>query len=267
MLSYHIQEAELSRRLITMISTASPDAGALTTNINELSLTSTPEASLLSLPRELRDEIFGYLLRAGSLEFLRTSTQIHDEAKEQWFHEAVFRVKMGFTGGRVNSFLKNWRKIERFHFHIFLGPGTSLPPRATFRRFDRFAHLDGMSLKRECLISIECNYHLADRRLHSHERLSYLYEKLACLKTFTTVVVEFVCHHGNSSADFREKARKWNKKYMMSDNLKRWEEKLKPGLGTGMLGSGNYEGEQLVFHPLEYHSTLAGKRADISVEE
>ena len=254
-----------------MSSPASPDAGALTTNISELSLTSTPETSLLSLSRELRDEIYGYLLRAGSLEFLRTSRQIHDEAKERLFHEAVFRVKVGFTGGRVNNFPTNWRKFERFHFHIFLGLGTSLPLHATFRLFDRFTDLDGTSLKRQCLVSIQYDYDDPSTPNYLHGYPYSLSEKLGCLKNFASVVVEFVDDglwepwrtgpHPESHENQRVK-----------DKWMFLEEQLRPVLGTGRHDvvkddEQRIVEQRLVFHPLQYHSALAGKEAGISEKD
>ena len=227
---------------------------------NKFTSTTVPEGHLLSLPRELRDDIFTPLLRAGSVAILRTSKQCYDEAKERLIHEATFRVKMGFTGGRVNSFLTNWKNFERYHFRIFLGAANTLPQQPTFRLFDRFTDLDGANLKRECLVSIDWGF---DRPVYP----SSLCEKLACLNTFATVVVEFVHHCGVWSADFQEHITTLYKKDMMADEWKRWEEKLKPGLGTGRLDSGNGERAQLVFHPLEYHSSLAEKRAEISEKD
>ena len=230
---------------------------------NKLSPPPLPEGHLLSLPRELRDDIFAPLLRAGSVAILRTSKQIHDEAKDCLFHEAVFRVKLGFTDGRVNSFPTNWKGFERFHFRIFLGTANTLPQQPTFRLFDRFTDLDGTNLKRECLVSIEYGNNFADWGFGRPGHPTSLCEKLACLNTFTTVVVEFVRHCEVWSAGLQEKITTLYKKDMMADKWQLWEEKLKPGLGTGTFDSQDHEGAHLVFHPLEYHSSLAGKGAEV----
>ena len=246
---------------------------------NKLSSITNPEGHLLSLPRELRDDIFVPLLRAGSVAILRTSKQIHDEAKEHLIHEATFRVKMGFTGGRVNSFPTNWKDFERFHFRIFLGTPNTLPQQPTFRLFDRFTDLDGTNLKRECFVSIEYGDNFADsgfgRPGHNFADWGFgrpghptsLCEKLACLNTFTTVVVEFVRHCEVWSAGLQEKITTLYMRDMMADKWQLWEKKLKPGLGTGRLESQDHEGAQLVFHPLEYHSSLARKGAGISEKD
>lgn len=235
---------------------------------NKLSSTPVPEGHLLSLPRELRDDIYAPLLRAGSVAILRTSKQIHDEAKELLIQEAVFRVKMGLTGGRVNSFPTNWKTIERFHFRIYLGGATTLPQQPTFRLFDRFTDLDGTNLKRECLVSIEYgNGSIADWGFDRPDCPPSLCEKLACLNTFATVVVEFVRHCRVCSVDFQVPITTSYNEDMMVDRWKLWEKKLWPALGTGRLESGNGEGAQIVFHPLEYHSFLAAKGAEVSVEE
>ena len=58
------------------------------------SLTSNPQPALLTIAREMRDEIFAYLLRAGSLAILRTRKQAYDELQDRLLQEAVFRVNI-----------------------------------------------------------------------------------------------------------------------------------------------------------------------------
>ena len=240
--------------------------------MNKLSLTTTPEGHLLSLPRELRDDIFVPLLRAGNVAILRTSKQIHDEAKELLFHEATFRVKVGFAGGPVNSFPINWKSIERFHFRIYVGTGNTLLFQPTFRLFDHFTDLDGTSRKRECLISIEYDHDNVRWDFAQRKYPASLSGKLACLNTFTTVVVKFVCQCGDGSASafWRNHSAEifapWYKKGRMADKWTVLEEELEPGLGTGRLEWGKDEGERLVFHPQQYHSSRAGKAAGLLVE-
>ena len=250
------------------------DLGPLTTNENKSSLTTTPQSPLLSLPRELRDDIFAPLLRAGSVAILRTSKQIHDEARERLFHEAVFRVKVGFAGGRVNSFPTNWKKFESFHFRIFVGTGSTLPAPPTFRLFDRFADLDGTNLKRECLISIEYEHYNGWGCLCQYEYPLSLSGKIASLITFTTVVVEFVPKGTweQWQRERREDTEPWDEDDMIADKWTVLEEQLRPGLGTGRLDCVR-DGEQriierrLVFHPRQYHSSLAGDGAGVLVKD
>lgn len=258
------------------------DLDPLTTNVNKLSLTTTPASPLLSLPRELRDEIFAPLLRAGSVAILRTSKQIHDEAKERLFHEAVFRVKVGFTGGRVNSFPTNWKKVESFHFRIFIGPGSTLRVRPTFRLFDRFADLDGTNLKRECLISIEYKHYKGPAFISLDHYPSSLSSKLMCLSTFTTVALEFVPKCGikcENRPDFylwrmvrREDTNPWDDDVMMEEKWTILENQLRPGLGPGRLECETDREQRLleqrlVFHPQQYYSSLAGKGAGALAKE
>ena len=258
------------------------DLGPLTTNVNKLSLTTIPAGSLLSLPRELRDDIFAPLLRAGSVAILRTSKQIHDEAKERLFHEAVFRVKVGFAGGRVNSFPTNWKKFESFHFRIFVGPGSTLRSQPTFRLFDRFADLDGTNLKRECLISIEYEHYKGRGFISLHHYPSSLSSKLTYLSTFTTVALEFVpkCEIkcGNRPdfylwrRDRREDTTPWDEDVMMEEKWTILENQLRPGLGPGRLecetdGEQRLVRQRLLFHPQQYHDSLAGKGVGVSAKE
>ena len=258
------------------------DLDPLTTNVSKLSLTSTPASPLLSLPRELRDDIFAPLLRAGSVAILRTSKQIHDEAKERLFREAVFRVKVGFAGGRVNSFPTNWKKFESFHFRIFIGPGSTLLFRPTFRLFDRFADLDGSNLKRECLISIEHEHYKGRGFISLNHYPSSLSSKLTRLSTFTTVALEFVPKRGIKCGnrpdfylwrrDHRENTNPWDEDVMMEGEWTILENQLRPGLGPGRLecetdGEQRLVRQRLVFHPQQYHNSLAGKEAGILAKE
>lgn len=57
---------------------------------------------LLSLPRELRDEIYGYLLASGHLQVLRTSRQLSQEALESLYPKAIFRMYVNSTDGSRN---------------------------------------------------------------------------------------------------------------------------------------------------------------------
>ncbi|KAM0806114.1 hypothetical protein BDR22DRAFT_827794 [Usnea florida] len=257
------------------------DLGPLTTKMNKDSLTTMPAGHIFSLPRELRDDIYIPLLRAGSVAILRASKQIHDEAKEHLFHEATFRVKMGFACGRINSFPTNWKEIETYHFRINVGFGNTLPVQPTFRLFDRFTDLDGTKARRECLVSIEYDHDptaLDDGSgFFQPAYPSSLCDKLTCLKTFTTVAVEFVPngsweawrrkspehpgHPGPSDADGRM-AYTWM--------LLEWH--LTPELGTArhdILKDGEEPivEQRLVFHPQQYHSSLAGDGVGVSVKE
>lgn len=57
---------------------------------------------LLSLPRELRDEIYGYLLASGHLQVLRTSRQLSQEALESLYPKAIFRMYVNSADGSRN---------------------------------------------------------------------------------------------------------------------------------------------------------------------
>lgn len=60
------------------------------------------EGTLLSLPRELRDKIYGYLLASGDLQILRTSHQLSQEALESLYRKAVFRMYVNSADGSRN---------------------------------------------------------------------------------------------------------------------------------------------------------------------
>lgn len=50
------------------------------------------QATLLSLPREMRNEIYAYLLASGHLTILRSSRQLSVEALELIYTKAIFRM-------------------------------------------------------------------------------------------------------------------------------------------------------------------------------
>ena len=58
------------------------------------------QGTLFRLPRELRDEIYDYLLASGDLQILRTSRPLSQEALRSLYRKAVFKVHMNST----NSF-------------------------------------------------------------------------------------------------------------------------------------------------------------------
>ena len=72
--------------------------------------------TLLTISREVRDEIFAYLLRAGSLAILSTCKQVHDELEDRLFQEAVFRVKIGEDFNY--AFPANLDSIQNYSFAL-----------------------------------------------------------------------------------------------------------------------------------------------------
>ena len=82
--------------------------------------------TLLTISHEMRDEIFGYLLRVGSLEFLRTSRQIHDEAQERLIYEAVFLLRIGGEYRYRGMFPADLELIQNYRFRVSFGPGSNL---------------------------------------------------------------------------------------------------------------------------------------------
>lgn len=60
------------------------------------------EATLLGLPREMRNEIYAYLLASGHLSILRASRQLSLEALELIYKEATFRLFVNSAQARHN---------------------------------------------------------------------------------------------------------------------------------------------------------------------
>ena len=145
-------------QLDKMTSPATHDR-TLSPNISNPNHAKAPTSPLLSTPRELRDETYGYPLRCGDLAILRTSKHVGHEARERLHREGVFRIKMGFPddGDEDFSFQQKWEYLQNFHFRLYLEPGrrSKLDYCRLFGQLWRFARHNESSLKRECLITIE----------------------------------------------------------------------------------------------------------------
>ena len=129
-------------------------------------------------------EIYNLLLRLpASPSILRTSKQIHDEGKERLFQEAIFRVKT-FPANRKQFEILPFQQLrpDWEYASVSAHVPSRAPPSHTIS-----------SLKRECLISI--HYGRLDSStnqwLNTTQR-TYpfsLNEKIACLTTFTTMIM------------------------------------------------------------------------------
>lgn len=140
---------------------ATHDHDTLSPHVSNRNYTSHTEIAispLLSIPRELRDEIYGYLLRCGDLAILRTSKQVGHEAKERLHREGVFRIKMrSLDDGDGDAFSQqNWESLQNFHVRLYIEPGrVNRAYSPMYRQLFDFARHNESSLKRECLITIE----------------------------------------------------------------------------------------------------------------
>ena len=64
-------------------------------------------STLLSLPRELRDEIYNYLLASGQLQILRTSRLLGQKAQEILYNKVTLRIR-----GNSVYYFRNIKSIE-----------------------------------------------------------------------------------------------------------------------------------------------------------
>ncbi len=228
------------------------DLGISTADVSNLTHTKIPTTSLLSIPREIRDKIFAPLLHAGDLAILRTSIQIHHEAKERLYREGVFRIKMGFPDcrGGDSPFPETWKQFQNFHVRIYAGSSNRLSTYINSPRLDSFANLDEINRKRECLITVEERDPLEYRPM----LWIILPQEMACLKTVASVVVMFMPNQPELWRFDSAGVNSWN-------SMNKWEclkRMLEPELGPAKLdGAADHEVQRLVFHPQEYRSSLA----------
>lgn len=241
---------------------ATHDPYTMTADFTSPNHSKIPTGPFLSLPREIRDDICAYLLRAGDLAFLRTSKQLSHEGVERLYREGVCRVKIGFpNGGDGDSFFpQKWATFQNFHFRIFYGPRSMLATYPVIGHFERFASLNEVDLKNECIITIEyCSCDPWAPTRYQAYRMSGLVAVTTYLTTFKTVVVmlapkpyEIWCGMAHSVDE--------NTKTMV-DTWNTLKGKLEPGLGPAkLIGDANGEDRRLVFHPRECRSSLARRQ-------
>ena len=165
--------------------TMTSDAQDISNLTETIHLTNSP---LMSLPREIRDKIYAYLLRAGDLSIMRTSKQLSHEAKESLYREGVYRVKLGFeSGGDVGSFLrKELGKIQNYDIRVNFGHGCFLDSHDFFRIFKHFAGHAETHSRLECHVRIEYDPFGPELWINDSRKVA---AGIACLATFKKVVV------------------------------------------------------------------------------
>ena len=241
---------------INVISRGYYSSGIFTTGLGIFSLIDVPRSALLSLPREIRDEIFAHLLRAGDLAILRTSLRIYKECRERLYREGIFRFKMGFPDGYRGACLPNqWIYFQNLHLHIFVGHSDREEiPVSTRMQLDGLRLLDEtypevIYPKQECRITFD--FGAVDpgpkRPLHTC-KMRVVLLMLAPLVVFTTVVFMFVPGQSELWEIEGTLQGKWE---ILKGTLER-----KLGPSKFICGTDEEEG-RLVFHPLEWSNSLA----------
>ena len=230
-----------------MMTSDAQDIGNLTQTTH---LTNSP---LMSLPREIREGIYAYLLRAGDLAILRTSKQLSHKAKERLYQEGVWRWKF-----EHNRFLvvvpqdffvlppELGKRIQNRDIYVCFGPGSYLDIRYTFKLFANYTEAN------ECYVTFEYNAFdpQSAERLWKNS-LSGLAAGITYLTTFKRVVVVLVptifkCLPQDLLVDHAKRAEIWRV----------LKEKLEPSLGPWKVIGGTDEVDGLdgefVFHPVEF---------------
>ena len=217
--------------------------------------TEAPISRLLSLPREIRDEIVVHLLRAGDLAILRTSRQIYRESKERLYREGIFRFKIGFADRSRGICLPNvWIKFQSLHLDIFVGGADKeRMPYAARLQLELLRLLDEtypevIYPKRECHIVFD--FGIVDLESEDTLNTCNMYTALpllAPLVAFTTVVISFV--PGQSGL--------WQVEGTLVGNWEIVSRYLERRLGPYKIIRGtDEEEERMVFHPLEWCNSL-----------
>lgn len=168
-------------------------------------------------------------------------------------------MRIGFPndGAGDSVFPHKWKYIQNFHLRVFYAYGSTVAW-PVFLQLKRFADLTETDLKRECLITIELST-LDSRppiRLQAF-RMTHIHQGIACLTTFKTVVVML---EPNQYEVWRNIAEPADEK-TMADSWSMIRRKLLPELGPAKLvGDADGEGRRLIFHPQEFHNSLARRQ-------
>ena len=262
---------------MTLSSMAPPGilySGSSTPCVSHHGHTKIPISPLLSLPREIRDDIYAYILRAGDLSILRTSKQLGQEARERLYREGVCRIKMGFPNGgnEYDVFPPELKPCQNFHFRLCFGPETMLAFCfwmeefcSWFSQFELLTGLNKTDLKRECFIIIEyCTFDpMAPLCFHVSNEREGVFDQIASLGTFATVVVRLAPKRETIGEMGR---REYVDEMAMMDYYSKIEVKLKPGLGRAKLGhDADGKVRQLEFHPRDPRSWLASEQHSMAL--
>ena len=224
--------------------------------IINLSLIDVPTSTLLSLPREIRDDIFVHLLRAGDLAILRTSRQLYKECKERLYREGILRCKIGFRDNYPRAVLPpEWLKFQNLHLHIFVGRANieGMPVTACMQLDELIllneTYPDVIYPKRECHIVFD--FGTVDLAPGTHLNtcnMRIALPKLAPLVAFTTVVFSFVPGQSGLWEIEGTSKGKWE---ILNEYLER---KLGP---SKIICGADGEEERMVFRPLEFCNSKA----------
>ncbi len=201
------------------------------------SLNSRHQVTLLSLPTELRDEVYAYLLASGHLSILRSSRQLSVEALRLIYTGAMLRVY-------VNS-AEACRNIQ---------PGETVAER--IQNLQLYWHLSEFECRRNANQVIEFCQQRRENRVTCHVVLKFDLFRAALLKAnditalrslrvFQNVVLETMLAdptQAESSAHFARLRKR------TSSIFKVLGDQLEITLGTGDQ-RGDADDRYLVFHP------------------
>lgn len=206
------------------------------------------------LPRELREQIFSYLLISGDLRFMRTSRSMQQEGKSRLATEGIYRINLGFFF-QVNC-QKPSRQIAVTIQNVNIRLNSCFSPRSTLDRYPEIRLLDVVAgpppYRKTCNISFE--FYESGNVMVGHEVLS----RLQRLRGFEKVVLRI---RRNATGDaITNPFENFHVRLPLRATYKGFDmarEFLEPHLGEADLGS-DKDGWNMVFYPRKTQERVAG---------
>lgn len=227
------------------------------------------QPKLLTIPRELRDEIIALCIRSGDMNILCICSTITEEALHRIKHEAIFRVNFNIPG-RLDTIVTRVNipaGIQNVDIRLRLPPGRD-PHLENAFRFSSIRHLsyrqnDAMGC---CTFTIEAHKDsLIDKeawtdKSHPGVSLSWtLYYALSGYRHFSTLIIKLVredqhTEYWNSSPQRRL--------FMDSMDTHELRKRLVPALGPAKFIKEDGKGF-LEFHPCEHTQGKTERSVDM----
>ena len=199
--------------------------------------------NLQKLPRELRDQIYGYAIANGTTVIARASKQTKAEVSKVIFDAGIYRLSLGFNEDDLNPRLSRTlaKKIQNLKIRVnSRGPWI----RGLAPHMPKLHKFDGPAVRRrECIVMIECDPFAGN--LEAWQIIGALTD----LVGFERVVLELdLDWYGEAWPDTVEDFENDRIKARINSALSFQMEKLEPSLGDARvcLDEQRY---RLIFHP------------------
>ena len=200
---------------------------------------------LLTLSREIRDEVYSHLLQCGGLAIMRTSHQINQEATDILYRKAVYRMFFK-CDERPQNIQLNYVAVEHIQ-HLSLQ--FQMANLTNIRHANEINTLcsDRRIMRRTCLVTL--NFRVQTCAVLSRSDL----DGLRSLSVFQCVVTQPVVKEGAAVTEDALLEKCWRRMTRMYFSLR---EQLEPALGFADERGECHLTRRLVFYPRTRSSAI-----------